>query len=60
MRYGSRKFLLAAAALVGAHVALWLKAIGPAEYQSVVLGLVGLYAAGNVAARVADGKGTAP
>lgn len=48
-RYGSRKFLLAAAALGSATWLVATGAITPAVYQYVVLGTVGVYVTGNVA-----------
>ena len=48
-RYGSRKFLLAAAALGSATWLVAAGAITPVVYQYVVLGTVGAYIAGNVA-----------
>ena len=49
MRYASRKFVAAFAALVSAHWALFESLITSGDYKALVLGTVGLYVVGNVA-----------
>lgn len=53
-RYGSRKFVVALGALIGVHLTLWGELIAAADYRAIVLGVVGLYAAGNVAHRAVE------
>lgn len=53
-KYGSRKFLAALAALAGAQWGLLIGLLPAGEYRLIVLGTVGVYIAGNVAAKVAD------
>jgi hypothetical protein len=48
-RYGSRKFLVALFALVSADAALFLGLIDAGVWGSTVGGVIGLYAAANVA-----------
>lgn len=48
-RYASRKFLIATAALICTQWALFEQLIGAADWRVVVIAVVGLYGAGNVA-----------
>ena len=50
-RFASRKFLLALAALVSAHVLCALGHIADGVYSAVLLGCVGGYLAANVTQR---------
>jgi len=55
-RFASRKFLLALAALISAHVLCALGHISDGVYSAVLLGCVGGYLAANVTQR-ATAKG---
>lgn len=53
-KYGSRKFVVAVLALISAHWALVEHLIGADNWMKVVIAVVGLYAAGNVAQKVVE------
>lgn len=48
-RYGSRKFILAAAMLVSATALVWFGKIADGVYSAVVLGVIAAYFTSNVA-----------
>lgn len=47
-RYGSRKFIAAIVAMVGAQWGLLVGLVPPADYRLIVLGTIGAYIVGNV------------
>lgn len=53
-KYGSRKFVVAVLALISAHWALVEHLVGSGDWVKVVIAVVGLYAAGNVAQKVVE------
>lgn len=59
-KYGSRKFVVALLGLVSVHWALIEHLIGAGDYKAVLLGIIGLYAAGNVADKAVGPKEPAP
>jgi hypothetical protein len=56
MRYASRKFIAAMAALISVHWLTLEGVVAGSVYQVVVLGTVGAYLAANVAQRAVEGK----
>lgn len=56
-RWASRKFVMACSIIAAGHVALWHRAIGPAEWLELMKWVCGLYLAGNVGATAAGGLG---
>lgn len=58
-RYSSRKFVIALLGVVGANWMLFERLIAAADYKAIVLGCIGLYAAGNVASRAVDQRAAA-
>jgi FtsH-binding integral membrane protein len=54
--YSSRKFLLASAVLVAATVLVWFEKIDSSGYVSLVIGVIGVYIAGNVTQKKVEVK----
>lgn len=53
-RYGSRKFIASLAALAGAQWGLLIGLLPSADYRLIVLGVVGVYVAGNVGQKAVE------
>jgi predicted PurR-regulated permease PerM len=53
-RYGSRKFILAAAVLASATVLVWFAKIADGVYSAVVLGVIAAYLTSNVVQKQVD------
>jgi hypothetical protein len=49
--YASRKFILAAAAILLPSALIWLGKLDSGSYTAIVLGALGLYSGANVAQR---------
>jgi hypothetical protein len=54
---GGRRWLLTLAVLVTSTAVLWFGKIDAAVWRDVMIGIVGIYVAGNTAQKI---KGTAP
>lgn len=48
-RYLSRKFMIAVASLVSSTWSLWERLIDASDYKAIVIAVLGLYGAANVA-----------
>lgn len=57
-KYGSRKFVVSLLALGAAQWALAEHLVGADNWTKVVIAVVGLYAAGNVAQKVVENAAT--
>lgn len=53
-KYGSRKFIFAAAVLISATVLVWFAKIADGVYSAVILGTIAAYMTANVAQRQVD------
>jgi hypothetical protein len=52
MKYGSRKFVLCVMTLISVTALVAFDLIGDVAYQTVVLGSIGAYIAGNVTQKI--------
>ena len=55
-RYGSRKFLLSCFSVLSASVLVWFGHIESVGYVSVMVGIAGIYIAGNVYQKKVEDK----